>query len=114
MKLDEDVRVRIVDREKNYLRENNVPFRFIKVRGGYPIIIVESDILYDIYDRHLFGDTLNGRYIAQSEKGWIAYCHIDGQTRINLSEKLTEVNATRFVLGETIGHAPRRGRYAMT
>lgn len=114
MRLDDDVRVRIVDREKRYLRENNIPFRFIKVRGGHPIVIVESDILYDIYNRHLYGSTLTGRFIAQGEKGWIAYCHTEGEPRINLSEKLTEVNATRFVLGETIGHAPRRGRYAMT
>lgn len=114
MRLDDDVRVRIVNRERRYLEDCNIPFNFIKVRDGHPIVIVDANTLYNIYHRHLYGETITGRFIALGEKGWIAYCHTEGEPRINLSEKLTEVNATRFVLGETIGHAPRRGRYAMT
>lgn len=116
MKLDQDVQKRIVTSTKAYLKKNNVTFRFIKVRSGRPVVIVDRETLYDIVDRSIVrGRPILGRYLAQGEKGWLAVVHEQGKDpRRDLSEKLTEVTATKFVLGEPIGHGPRRGRYVMT
>lgn len=113
MLLDEDVRTILVNKTRKYLKKMGIPFRFIKIRAGHPIVIVDRDVLYEIKDRSLTGTRITGRYLAQGEKGWIVYADTDALYKMDFSEKLSEVNATRLVLGEEIGRTPKRGRYAM-
>ena len=113
MLLDEDVRTILVNKTRKYLKKMGIPVRFIKIRSGHPIVIVDRDVLYEIKDRSLTGTRITGRYLAQGEKGWIVYADTDALYKMDFSEKLSEVNATRLVLGEEIGRTPKRGRYAM-
>ena len=114
MLLDEEIRETLVASTKRYLETLRIPFRFIKIRSGHPIVIVDRDTLYDIVDRSLTGHPIEGRYLAQGERGWIVYAESEDVSRRDFSERLSEVSATRYALGEDIGRTPKRGRYAMT
>lgn len=109
MRLDNDVKKRIIDRTKRYLKKNGIPYKYVKVRNGQSLIIVEKHVMDDIVTK----GTAKGRYMAETDKGWTVYVNDGKLVLVDTTEKLSEVNATRYALGDTIGHTPRKYRYMM-
>ena len=112
MELDKEVKRMLIDDTKAYLTKNRIPYRYITIRDGLPVIIVD----YNTFDRILNGDKnggkIVGRFIAQGERGWSGYCCEDGLAKYNIREKMTEYQATCFVIGQQFGRKPRTTRFA--
>ena len=112
MELDKEVKRMLIEDTKAYLTENRIPYRFITIRDGLPVTIVD----YEIFNRILNGDRnggkVIGRFIAQHQTGWSGYCCEDGMARFNIREKMTEYQATCFVIGQEFGRKPKTSRFA--
>ena len=113
MELDKELKQSMMESTKRYLEENSIPYRFIKIRNGVPVVIVDIKTFYDIIDRNLGKETIFGRYLAQGEKGWSAYMRTDQQTRWLMHENLTEYQASCIITGTEFGRKPKLSRYAM-
>lgn len=112
MELDKEVKRKLIEDTKKYLKKKKVPYRFITIRDGLPVVIVDEDTFYKLLDRSLDGRCITGRFIAQGENGWSAYYSEDEMRSFNLMEGMTEYEASRFVLSQEFGRKPKTSRYA--
>lgn len=113
MELDREVRDSMIQSSKEYLNDKKIPYRFITIRDGLPVIIVDNETFYGIIDRNLEGDSIEGRFLAQGEKGWSAYVKSDGKSRFTLQENMTEYQASCFIAGIEYGRKKKKTRFAM-
>ncbi len=112
MELDKEVKKKLIEDTKKYLNKKKVPYRYITIRDGVPVIIVDNDTFYKLLDRTLDGRCIVGRFITQGENGWSAYYSEDEFRKFNLMENMTEYEASRFVLSQEFGRKPKTSRYA--
>ena len=113
MELDKELKQSMIDNARSYLDEKSIPYRFITIRRGIPVVIVDIDTFYKIIDRNLEGKGILGRFIAQGENGWSAYMKTDEKTGYQLMENLTEYQASCFITETEYGRKPKLSRYAM-
>lgn len=114
MELDTDIKQSLIEASRNYLKEKHIPYRFITIRRGIPVVIVSEDVFYqEIINRNLEGDTVKGHFLTQGEKGWSAYKRTDEESRFQLKENLTEYQASCWITDTEYGRKPKLSRYAM-
>ena len=114
MELDKDIKQSLIDTSKSYLKEKGIPYRFIAIRRGTPVVIVDEDTFYqEIIDRSLKGDPVKGCFLTQGERGWAAYKRTDEESRYQLKENLTEYQATCWITDIEYGRKPKLTHYAM-
>lgn len=113
MELDKELKETMIQSSKDYLMTKKIPYRFITIRNGRPVIIVDNSTFYDIMDRNLEGDCIEGRFITQGEKGWAAFVKEDGESKFRLKEDMTEYQASCFIQGIEYGRKPKTTRFAM-
>lgn len=113
MELDKEIKEMMIQAKKDYLTQKNIPYRFIAIRGGSPVVIVDNDTFYKVIDRNLDGDTIEGRFLSQGENGWSAYVRDGEQSRYRLKEDMTEYQASCFIQGIEYGRKPKTSRFAM-
>lgn len=113
MELDKELKQTMIQSSKDYLRSKKIPYRFITIRNGHPVVIVDNSTFYDIMGRNLEGDCIEGRFLAQGENGWAAYVKEDSESRFRLKEDMTEYQASCFIQGIEYGRKPKTSRFAM-
>lgn len=113
MELDREIRENIIQTKREYLTEKKIPYRFIVIRGGNPVVIVDDKTFYNIIDRNLEGDAIEGRFLSQGENGWLAYVKEGGKSRFTLKDEMTEYQASCFVQEIEYGRKPKTSRFAM-
>lgn len=113
MELDKELKQSMIESTRRYLAEKSIPYRFIKIRNGLPVVIVDIDTFYSIIERNLEDDGIFGRYLAQGEKGWSAYMKTESQTKWQMHENLTEYQASCIITETDFGRKPKLTRYAM-
>ena len=113
MELDKELKQSMIESTRRYLEEKSIPYRFIKIRNGVPVVIVDIETFYSIIDRNLENDGIYGRYLAQGSNGWSAYMRTQSQTRYQMHENLTEYQASCIITETDFGRKPKLTRYAM-
>lgn len=113
MELDREIKQSMIDGTRDYLDKKSIPYRFITIRKGLPVVIVDMDTFYKIIDRNLESGGIIGRFIAQGERGWSAYMKTEEKTGYQLMENLTEYQASCFITETEYGRKPKLSRYAM-
>ena len=113
MELDKELKQSMIESTRRYLEERSIPYRYIKIRAGVPVVIVDIDTFYSIIDRNLGEGGIYGRYLAQGEKGWSAYMKTESQTHYQIHENLTEYEASCIITDKQYGRKPRFTRYVM-
>ena len=113
MELDREIKQSMIESSKKYLKDKSVPYRFITIRGGLPVVILDIKDFYSVIDRNLDGDCIEGRFLSQGENGWNAYIKEGAQSKYNLMEGMTEYQASCYITGAEFGRKPKTTRYAM-
>ena len=113
MELDREIKQTMIESSRQYLKDKSVPYRFITIRSGIPVVILDVKEFYKVIDRNLEGDCIEGRFLSQGENGWNAYIKEGGQSRYNLKEGMTEYQAACYITGTEFGRKPKTTRYAM-
>lgn len=113
MELDKELKETMIQSCRDYLTTKKVPYRFITIRNGTPVVIVDDSTFYSILDRNLEGDCIEGRFLAQGENGWSAYVKEDSHSRFKLKDNMTEYQASCFIQGIEYGRKPKTTRFAM-
>ena len=100
----------IVTHESSRLNSLGIPYQFIHVSDGKPVVIVDKMTMNHIITARKSGTDLEGLFICNlGEKQWAASAILNGQHVF--SKNLTECKAYRTVLGYSVGHYTRNTRY---
>jgi len=113
MELDTDIKQSLIESSRSYLKEKNIPYRYITIRRGIPVVILDEEVFYQLIDRNLEGDSIQGCFLTQGEQGWSAYKRNDTESRYQLKENLTEYQASCWITDMEYGRKPKLTRYAM-
>ena len=112
MELDKEIKRTLINDTKDYLKKHKIHYRYITVRGDMPVVVVDYDTFVNLLSGTADGGRIIGRFIAQTDNGWSAYISEDEYSNYRFCEKLTEYQATCFVIGQQFGRKPKMSRFA--
>lgn len=92
-----------------YLETKGIEHTHIKERAGQIIVIVPIETLSKLLERMLNGDIIDGKFMAQVGQNYTALTYYG---KICYETGLSEMNCTRYLLGEVIGRKRISSRYA--
>lgn len=86
---------------------SGVPYEYVHMTEGRPVVIVSPETLADLMWRH----GVDGRFVARDVKGKWSYAVIEDGAQVDSQHGLSECCAYRGVLGYAVGRARMEGRY---
>lgn len=112
MELDKELKQSMIESTRRYLEEESIPYRFIKIRNGVPVVIVDMDTFHSIIYLKL-RNRIYGRYLAQGNNGWAVFMRTQAHPCYQMHENLTEYQASCIVTETEYGRKTKSSRYAM-
>lgn len=102
--------VDIMSKEIARLQSMGIPYKYVNISDGQPVVIVNPDVMDMIIAHRDHGVKIQGLFVCDDGKHWTA-----SRLRRGVHEHrsdLTECLAFRWALGYPIGTTDRRSRYA--
>lgn len=93
--------------EMERMTTNGIPFEFVHMTEGKPVVIVPYETLCDLS----WVRRIPGLFVARDAKGKWAYAVVGEDGLIDSNRGMSECCAYRGVLGYAVGRSRMEGRY---